>query len=299
MARASEKAQSMLALFRRARKLELEGESNIRPYLATECNTVKECERWRQQIVREVAKMVAQIQNAGLGEFRLRDLNDEINKKLREKNHWQDRIKDLGGPDYRKVGPKMLDREGKQVPGDRGYKYFGAARDLPGVRELFEAAPAEAPRRKRGELFTHIDADYYGYRDEEDGILLPLEAEAEEYAVAEAVAEWQAKQQNMQGGVGGGAGTEAGAGAAAEDEEEADLYAEGAAFDKQEKDDETMDLDADEDQADLAVHEDLPSQEDMAKLLLERKRELLLKQYASTDLQAQGEMAKSLAGKVL
>lgn len=32
----------------------------------------------------------------------------------------------------------MLDHEGKEVPGNRGYKYFGAARDLPGVRELFE-----------------------------------------------------------------------------------------------------------------------------------------------------------------
>lgn len=32
----------------------------------------------------------------------------------------------------------MLDQEGKEVPGNKGYKYFGAARDLPGVRELFE-----------------------------------------------------------------------------------------------------------------------------------------------------------------
>lgn len=37
---------------------------------------------------------------AGLGEFRIRDLNDEINKLLREKGHWEYRIKELGGPDY-------------------------------------------------------------------------------------------------------------------------------------------------------------------------------------------------------
>ena len=37
---------------------------------------------------------------AGLGEFRIRDLNDEINKLLREKRHWEDRILELGGPDY-------------------------------------------------------------------------------------------------------------------------------------------------------------------------------------------------------
>ena len=42
--------------------------------------------------------------SAGLGEFKLRDLNDEINKLLREKIHWEERITELGGPDYR-VGP--------------------------------------------------------------------------------------------------------------------------------------------------------------------------------------------------
>lgn len=39
--------------------------------------------------------------SAGLGEFKIRDLNDEINKLLREKGHWEVRIKELGGPDYR------------------------------------------------------------------------------------------------------------------------------------------------------------------------------------------------------
>lgn len=35
-----------------------------------------------------------------MGEFRIRDLNDEINKLLREKRHWEERIIELGGPDY-------------------------------------------------------------------------------------------------------------------------------------------------------------------------------------------------------
>ena len=67
------------------------------------------------QIIREIAKKVAQIQNAGLGEFRIRDLNDEINKLLREKRHWESQIKELGGPDYSRVGPRMLDHEGREV----------------------------------------------------------------------------------------------------------------------------------------------------------------------------------------
>lgn len=38
---------------------------------------------------------------------RLRDLNDEINKLIREKGHWERRIVELGGPDYAKSAPKV------------------------------------------------------------------------------------------------------------------------------------------------------------------------------------------------
>lgn len=44
---------------------------------------------------------VTQIQNAGLGEHRIRDLNDQINKLLKEKKHWEIRIKELGGTDIK------------------------------------------------------------------------------------------------------------------------------------------------------------------------------------------------------
>lgn len=33
--------------------------------------------------------------------------------------------------------------------------------------------------KTRAELYRHIDADYYGYRDEEDGTLLEFENEQE------------------------------------------------------------------------------------------------------------------------
>ncbi|XP_032364986.1 pre-mRNA-splicing factor ISY1 homolog [Etheostoma spectabile] len=71
-----------------------------RPFLASECSELPKAEKWRRQIISEISKKVAQIQNAGLGEFKIRDLNDEINKLLREKGHWEVRIRELGGPDY-------------------------------------------------------------------------------------------------------------------------------------------------------------------------------------------------------
>lgn len=98
----------------------------------------------------------------------------------------------------------------------QGYKYFGAAKNLPGVKELFEnqgprtvrgptassrglsrahARPRRIPpalssrlrtcvffpsrsfqvRRTRHQMNKAIDADYYGFRDEEDGVLEKVE----------------------------------------------------------------------------------------------------------------------------
>lgn len=36
-----------------------------------------------------------------MGEQRLKDLNDEINQMLKEKHTWENRILELGGPNYR------------------------------------------------------------------------------------------------------------------------------------------------------------------------------------------------------
>ncbi|KAM7315927.1 hypothetical protein ACRRTK_025051 [Alexandromys fortis] len=116
MARNAEKAMTALARFRQA-QLEEGKVKERRPFLASGCTELPKAEKWRRQIIGEISKKVAQIQNAGLGEFRIRDLNNEINKLLREKRHWEVRFKELGGPDYGKVGPKMLDHEvGTRLP---------------------------------------------------------------------------------------------------------------------------------------------------------------------------------------
>ena len=110
---------------------------------------------------------MSQIQNAGLGEFKIRDLNDEINKALREKRHWENRILELGGRDMRRRS-RMLDKEGKEVPGVHGYKYFGAARDLPGkiCKTSFHKGPDQlvskcpfwsSNRPKKNQLFFFED----------------------------------------------------------------------------------------------------------------------------------------------
>lgn len=136
------------------------------------------------------------------GFSRIRDLNDEINKLIREKGHWERRIVELGGPDYARNAPRMTDEDGNQVQGATGrgggYKYFGAAKQLPGVRELFEKEAPRQIRRTRHQMYRHIDADYYGFRDDEDGILEKLEAPAEKRMRAAALSEWQQKETERQ-----------------------------------------------------------------------------------------------------
>lgn len=186
MARNAEKAMTTLARWRAAQQ---DGEKTVerkrRPFLASECEDLADAERFRLDIIRQISKRVTQIQNAGLGEFRLRDLNDQINRFLREKRHWEQRIVELGGANYAKTS--SFDSEGREVPGNRGYKYFGAAKDLPGVRELFAQSAPPPPRKTRAELMQHVDAAYYGFQDEDDGVLLPLERQAQNKAVAAAL----------------------------------------------------------------------------------------------------------------
>lgn len=264
MARNAEKAMTTLARWRAAQLGENEKHKKRRPYLASECKSLYACEKWRMQIIREIAKKVAQIQNAGLGEFRIRDLNDEINKLLREKRHWEVQIKELGGPDYQRVGPKMLDHEGKEVPGNRGYKYFGAAKELPGVRELFEQEPPLPPRKTRAELMKDIDADYYGYRDDDDGILVPLEQAVEKASIQKAVAEWKLKK------------SEKGNSEQIEEEEE-NIYAV-----KDVSDDEDYSVNnADGSQQRFVVHVPVPTQQEVEQALLHRRKQELLEKYGA------------------
>merc|ERR1711953_808028 len=123
-------------------------------------------------------------------------MGDEINKDLREKKYWEEQIKVLGGPDYAAV-PKDVETYGAELASHTGYKYFGAAKDLPGVRELFETEVVpEAPRKTRKQLFKNIQPDYYGWRDEEDGELILVEQSAEMEAQAKEIARWKAEQAN-------------------------------------------------------------------------------------------------------
>ena len=194
----------MLYRFREAQAAELGlgTRSDRRPRMASSCKSLRECERWRGEILREISRKVSKIQDgaysslftrpqyplrafwaAGLTDYEVRDLNDEINRLLREKRHWENQIVALGGANYRR-NVAMLDDDGKEVPGTKGYKYFGRAKELPGVKELFMSKKTEEDEENKAhsyyKKFQNQGPAYFGDLDEADGKLLEFEMHAEE-----------------------------------------------------------------------------------------------------------------------
>ncbi|CEM36115.1 unnamed protein product [Vitrella brassicaformis CCMP3155] len=283
MARNAEKAQSMLNRWVSLKSGISKGvTAGRRPRLSTQCSNVEDCEFWRRQIVKETSRRIQEIQNAGLGEHRLRDLNDQINKLLRERHHWEERIKQLGGPDYKASAPRALDAHGFELTGHGGYKYFGAAKDLPGVRELFEKdAGSRAPKRLRAELYRGITPDYYGWRDEEDATILLAEQAKEAELRADAVEKWRTEHQTAQ---------------SSQPSSLHDTLAQVAS--------ESLDLDPDLSQpppsssaaaADFKAYVAVPTSDEIKELILEKKKQALLEKYATPQLREQTEQAKELA----
>lgn len=172
-----EKTQAMLNRWIAMKREMALGELVRRPTNPLDVDNLKQCQDWREQCMQEVAKYITDIQNAGMSENQIRAMNDLINKILREKSLWEDRIRQLGGPDYKKIVVRQVDSQGQEIPGAEGYLYFGAAKDLPGVREWLKREAPAAPTRSKEAMIKRLDPVYF--QSVEDEELLRLEAEAE------------------------------------------------------------------------------------------------------------------------
>ena len=60
--------------------------------------------------------------SAGLGEFRIRDLNDEINKLMKTKYAWEKRIIELGGPNLIVMQLKIVASQSSHPIADRPWR---------------------------------------------------------------------------------------------------------------------------------------------------------------------------------
>ena len=159
------KAQTMLNRWISIETQMISQSMGKRPKDINSINNVNTCNVWRNQVIKEIAKKVGDIQNASLGEQLIRDLNDEINSLFEEKAQWEAKIKKLGGAEYKKFDPKTINAEGYEVPQAGGYRYFGAAKNLPGVAELFVNKPKENAKKSYLDMYKGIDLEYYGISD--------------------------------------------------------------------------------------------------------------------------------------
>lgn len=107
-----------------------------RPVDTKECDNLENAKMWRFELIEDVSRRVELIQDESLQEFQIRQLNDKINALLTEKEAWETRIVELGGPDYKRLEPskQFITTDTKD-----GYRYFGKAKELEGVKSLLQA----------------------------------------------------------------------------------------------------------------------------------------------------------------
>ena len=52
---------------------------------------------------------------------------------------------------------------------------------------ILSCAAAKPIKKTRGELARCVDTDYYGFRDEDDGVIVPLEKEEEKRGLGKTI----------------------------------------------------------------------------------------------------------------
>lgn len=197
MARNEEKAMAMLNRWVKMKreikinkKSGLDTRANQRPDDPKEVSNFTEAEIWLGTIVKEIIRKVSEIQNGSLGEYKIRELNDSINELLKVKERWETRVTELGGKDYiseREQQQQSMADGGVALPGAEGYKYFGAAKNLPRVREMFSKDAPVTQKTSLKEMARKVDDYYLGLTTTADGTeaaqdlgeLEAIEAEAE------------------------------------------------------------------------------------------------------------------------
>lgn len=170
-------------------------------------------------------------------------------------------------------------------------RYFGAAKKLPGVRELFEKPPELRKRRTRYDIYKRIDASYYGYRDEEDGVLVKLEGPSEAAMRKEAVEEWNLMEEiKREAKKAVKSGEVANANVNVKDilfEEEEEVV-------EEERREKARQEEEEEGKKEFVVHVPLPDEKEIERMVVEKKKMELLSRYTSENLMEEQTEAKAM-----
>ncbi|KAG7784979.1 hypothetical protein KL910_004813 [Ogataea haglerorum] len=147
------------------------GAIGSRPRVTQDTDDVKDAEAFRTMCLQEISAKIEKINDPLLQDSQIRDLNDELNKLMRERRAWDHRVKELGGPDYLSTSGVA---DGSVMVNN--YRYFGRAKQLPEVERLLKTREQDsksASFRNAIERFlrlnqTDLGPAYYGYEDEDE-----------------------------------------------------------------------------------------------------------------------------------
>ena len=200
---------------------------------------------------------------------------------MQEKGRWEERIRTLGGPDYKKNNSQVLDADGLELPGTGDYKYYGVAKDLPKVRELFEKDKPQAPAKRYEDLNKKVGYAYFKFNQRDDPNIVSKEQEIETHLRNEAIAEFKEKHKEYLAvkkriKIGENEEHEIREGEDSEDLDDFENIHENAALPL-----------ATSNELDVPI-----TQNDIKKLILQKKKEALIKKYASEAMEGQDGNAK-------
>ena len=245
MARNHEKGRSMLHQWARLKSGFDNDNNKKRPGNTKMCDNVNDAEKWRRDVMKEISKYTSEISNPDLADnmTRVRELNDQINKLLRVKFYWEKRIIELGGVDYIRAS-NSRNRGRKQI-------YFGVAKQLPEAQKNDSNNEIQyKPKVSLKTLNQRLTNDYYGI-GHENQTMLSEEAAIEKQMRARILVEMKKQQEENNNNNNNNNNQEINI----LSKEELDILSTDSIF------------------------ANVPTQEDIGKLILEHKKANLLKQY--------------------
>lgn len=141
----------------------------------------------------------------------------------------------------------------------------------------------------RYDIYKRIDASYYGYRDDEDGILKKLEGPAEKKMRAAALEDWMEMEKikkEARRAVKSGEVAEVGNVSNILFEEEEDVVEEERIKEKEREEKEK--------ENEFVVHVPLPDEKEIERMVLEKKKQDILDKYISSELLEEMTEAKTM-----
>lgn len=152
------------------------------PLIPATTTSIPFAEQARRDLLKEINRKIARIQDPDIELPVVRTLNDEINSIIKQVREWDERIRELGGLS-RKTQRRIEAFESAALEGDapeeainfNGKYYFGRAKELPEVQEFKnlkaaqdeEAKETQKLKKQRLLMYEQVDHFYYGYLDGE------------------------------------------------------------------------------------------------------------------------------------